>query len=186
MIFAFFDAFGVPPASWMKNHSAGRPEARTTSAIFSGLRVFAAQADGENRADVGMPAEREHEADGVRIVVAAGKADDMGVRFIAGDGVGDELGALNGVDYERDVADPLFAVGAEEGGPDCGGRGHEALQGLSGIENDRRIHSIEKALVGHVLQTSWLTQALSMTFQSSSLGSGIFLQGQADLLIFRV
>ena len=65
MVLPFSMLFDVPPASWMKKLSAGRPEGADNFGDAGGLGVFAAEADGENGADIGMAAEGEHEADGV-------------------------------------------------------------------------------------------------------------------------
>ena len=61
--------------------------------------------------------EREHEADGVGIVVAAGKTDDVDVFLTRRDGVGDMLRALHRVDDEHEIADALASVGSQVAGP---------------------------------------------------------------------
>ena len=85
----------VPPCSWMKNDSAG----------------LAPETDGEDSAYVRMPRQGEHQADGVLVVVTAGEADDVGIRLILYDGVGNKLRALHGVDHQQQVADAFLALG---------------------------------------------------------------------------
>ena len=85
------------------------------------LRVLAAEAHGEHAADVGMRGQREHEADGVVVVVAAGEADDVRVGLVFGDLLRHEARALDGVDHEQMIANAFAAVGAEVAGPNAVG-----------------------------------------------------------------
>ncbi len=77
------------------------------------LRVLAAETDAEHAADVGMRGQRQHEADGVVVVVAAGEADDVHVRLAFGDLLRHEARALHGVDHEQVIADAFAAVACE-------------------------------------------------------------------------
>ena len=77
------------------------------------LGVFATETDAENAADVRMRGEREHEPDGVVVVVAAGETDDVDVGLAFADLLRDKAGALDGVDDEEVVANSLAAVFAE-------------------------------------------------------------------------
>ena len=64
-----------------------------------------------------MPREREHEPDGVGVVVAAWKADDVDVFLARRNGVGDVLRALNGVDDEHEIANAIAPIGSQVAGP---------------------------------------------------------------------
>src|SRR5439155_520724 len=62
-----------------------------------GPRVLATQADGQDRADVRMPAQRQHQAHGELVVITTGEADDVNVALALGDGVRDVPRALDGI-----------------------------------------------------------------------------------------
>ena len=83
-----------------------------------GLGVLAAEADGEDGADIGMASQGEHEADGEGVVVAAGEADDVSVFLAAGDFLGDVAGALHGVDDQHEIAHAFTAILAKVALPD--------------------------------------------------------------------
>jgi len=57
-----------------------------------------------------MPRQRQHEPDGIGIIVTAGEADDMDVRFTLGDSMSDELRAFDRVDHEDQIADALAPI----------------------------------------------------------------------------
>ena len=81
------------------------------------LGVLAPEADGENSADVRVARQGKHQADGVLVVVAAWKADDVGIGLTLRDGVGDKLRALHGVHHQQQIADTFASVRAFVAGP---------------------------------------------------------------------
>ena len=84
---------------------------------FFGLGVFATEPDGEHRADIRMPRQRQHQADSVGIVVTTGETDNVRIFLVRRDGLGDVLRALDGINYQHQIAHALPAVGAQETGP---------------------------------------------------------------------
>jgi hypothetical protein len=110
--------FEVPPASWMKKESAGH------LGDPAGLGVFAAQADRQHGADVGMTRQRKHEADGVFIIITTRKTDDMGIGLVPCDGMGHETRAFDRVDHQHEIADALASVGAQPALPCVVRSGH--------------------------------------------------------------
>ena len=90
------------------------------------LRILAAETHSKHAADVGMRGQRQHQADGVVVVVAAGKADDVRVWLVFGDLLRNEAGALHGVDHQQLIANAFAAIGAEVAGPNpiCGAGGN--------------------------------------------------------------
>ncbi len=80
---------------------------------FLGLGIYATEANGEHGAHVWMPSQREHQANGISVVVTAGEADDVDVRLAFSDGMGDVLGAFDGVDDEHEIANAFAAIGTK-------------------------------------------------------------------------
>ena len=84
---------------------------------FFGLRVFTTQSHGQNRANIGMPRQSQHETNGIRVVVATRKADDMNIVFAGRNRVSDMLRAFHRVNHQNQIADSLAAVRAQVTGP---------------------------------------------------------------------
>ena len=61
-----------------------------------------------------MPRQRKHQADGIGVVVTARKTDDMRIFLAIGDGVGNVLRALDGVNHKHKIANALAAVGPQK------------------------------------------------------------------------
>ena len=76
------------------------------------LDVFAAQADGQHGADIRMADEADEQVDGVLVVRAAVKAQQLNVAAAAlpDDLLRDKFRAFDRVDDEHAVADALFAI----------------------------------------------------------------------------
>src|SRR5580658_10176910 len=83
------------------------------------LRVFAAEADGENGSNIRMASQGEQQTDRVFVVIAAGKANNVGIRFTFGDRMRNELSALNGVDHKKKIPDSFAAICTQVALPEC-------------------------------------------------------------------
>ena len=84
------------------------------------LHVLAAESDSQHGTDVWMTDQRDDLADGILIVRAAIKADELDIGT-AGTGdqlPGDKFRAFHGIDDQYPVANAFFTIGPGKAGPD--------------------------------------------------------------------
>ena len=96
----------VPPSRWMTRVVTGRPLAATVAASRSRSKPSQPSETSTAAPDVGVGAEPFEHVVGIGAGVAAAEPDDVRVVGKAGgDRVGDDMGALDGVDDRDEVAD---------------------------------------------------------------------------------